>query len=165
MNIERLEMMKQMMGRVVAGSWSPVNSLPAKERFIGEVTKVKVSSVVLSSWSNHKSGQIGGTCGFTACSVGHACFDEEFRKLGLKFDGSQPMFSGWRGWPAVEAFFGIRDDTAENLFMSNKYHLAVRNKYAHLPVNVREAQMVHDRVDMLIRSSNEHTFNATVRTL
>lgn len=163
MNIERLEMMKQMMGRVVAGSWSPVDSLPANERFIGEVTKVKIISVALSSWSNHKTGAAGGTCGFTACSVGHACFDEEFRKLGLKFSGNQPHFKGIDGWGAVEKFFGIGVVTAEHLFMSDKYKTPTRNRYAHLHANVREAQMVHDRIDVLIGMADESKFNQHLR--
>lgn len=165
MNIQRLEMMKQLLGRVVAGSWEPVTSLPKNERFIDAIAKVVVTSVDLKSWSNHKTGSPGGTCGFTACAVGHACFDEEFRKLGLKFDGSQPYFSTYIGWVAVEKFFNIDDRTAETLFMDRMYSYKIRNKYTHLPARHRDAQMVMDRIGLLLQYTNESQFNAYARSL
>ena len=150
MNIQRLEMMKQMMGRVVAGSWEPVLTLPRNERFISEVTKITVTSVDLKSWSDHKTGRPNNTCGFSACAVGHACFDEEFRKLGWEWDGAQPKFGSETGIEASATFFDITKHQAKRLFMPESYMGA--DKHRELPANVREAKMVADRIQKLINT-------------
>ena len=160
MNIQRLEMMKQMMGRVVAGSWFPVESLPDNDRFRAEVKKLKIISVNLYSWSNHKIGNQNSLCGFTACAVGHACFDEEFRKLGWKWSGSQPNFNNKLGWVAVEKFFEIDSYTAELLFKAQHYNN--RAKYNHINSKVREAQMVLDRIELLIQFNDQQKFQQHV---
>lgn len=164
MHIQRLEMMKQMMGRVVAGSWQPISILPAGEKFHAPI-KVKVTSLDLGSWSDHKTGESGGACGFSACAVGHACFDEEFRKLGWRFSGTQPYFGTDSSWCAVEKFFAIGDTTAENLFISRKYSGFTRSEYGHVPAKVREAQMVHDRISKLLELGSEQKFNKYIRGL
>ena len=165
MNIQRLEMMKQMLGRVVAGSWEPVSSIPANERLTTEIQTLSIVSVDLNSWSELKTRYPKNTCGFSACAVGHACFDEEFRKLGWSWEGNIPVFDKLIGWYAVEKFFDIYERTAESLFMSQMYDSAHRSKYQHIPKNIREAQMVHDRIDLLIQYANENKFNRQVRGL
>lgn len=161
MNIQRLEMMKQMLGRVVAGSWTPVQTLPSTDRIPTPFPAITIDNFDLSSWVEKKS-PVNNTCGFVACAVGHACFDEEFRKLGLKFDGHIPQFDGYESWYAVHALFDVTHQTASNLFGSRGYNTKVKSTVAHLPSKIREAQMVHDRISILIDLADEDEFNAAV---
>lgn len=162
MNIQRLEMMKQMLGRVVAGSWKPVQTLPSKDKIPTPFPAITVKNFDLSSWVE-RHAPVNKTCGFTACAVGHACFDEEFRKLGLTFDGNRPVFEGRENWTAVHRFFEITDTTASKLFSDGSYSNAKLAAVKHLPKTTREAQMVLNRITILIELGDERIFNEHVR--
>ncbi len=152
MNIERLEMMRVMMERVVAGSWEPDQSIFA-EVYRPTSLPLEVNKVNLHSWREPSSTQ--NVCGYSACAVGHACFDEEFRKLGMRWVGSAPYFGDKGGWDGVRAFFEVDKRTSELLFGSFGYDHAARRKYEQLPVATREAKMVADRIESLIKNGKE----------
>lgn len=156
MNIERLEMMRVMMERVVAGSWKP--EIDAAQISVEKYSKIAPDVIVsmcdLSTWAssiNYQPNANGRNmvCGFSACAVGHACFDEEFRKLGWKWDGRTPTFDGREGLHAAMKFFGITMQQSKRLFLPESYDVG-RGNYIHLPKNVREAKMVADRLQKLI---------------
>ena len=162
MNLQRLEMMKQMLGRVVAGSWTPVQQLSVADKIPTPFPAIKLKNFDLSSWVEVHA-PTNNTCGFTACAVGHACFDEEFRKLGLQFEGNRPVFEGRDNWTAVHRFFDIYNTTASNLFSDSNYNASKEAAVKHLPKTIREAQMVLNRITILIELGDERTFNESVR--
>lgn len=133
MNRERLEMIRVMLERVVAGSWVPG-------------TNAMIEAVNLDTWREEQDG-----CGYTACAVGHACFDQAFNQLGLHWAGrGVPAFGDHIGWAAVDAFFDIGRAVSYSLFAPDDYSKKVREKYSHLPSEVREAKMVADRIQKLL---------------
>lgn len=159
MNKERLEMMRVMLERVVAGSWRPTNDVQTlKCEFLGVESlvtaiddKIAVHGLELSTWTSRKNhGYASNGCGFTACAVGHACFDDQFRELGLKWDNNKPKYEGYTNWSAVSKFFGISSETADLLFHDGSYQHNVVVRYEHLDKNVRQAKMVADRVAELM---------------
>lgn len=159
MNIQRLEMMRVMMERVVAGSWKPEldPTVIGRETSYTVTNDVAVAAFDLDSWAcvveTKPNTRVNGrpvVCGFSACAVGHACFDEEFRKLGWSWNGSQPRFGGFGGLEAAQLFFGITRHQSERLFLPEEYSSYVRKDYTHLPKNIREAKMVADRIETLI---------------
>lgn len=156
---ERLEMMRVMMERVVAGSWKPELDPTSigRETSYTVTNDVVVAAFDLDSWAcpiqRVPNALVNGrhvVCGFSACAVGHACFDEDFRKLGWSWNGTQPRFGGQGGLDAAQLFFGITGREAERLFLPEEYSKFVRAKYTKLPKNVREAKMVADRVQKLM---------------
>lgn len=159
MNIQRLEMMRLMMERVVAGSWKPELDpiIIGHETSYTVANNVAVAAFDLDSWAavieTDPTKRVSGrpvVCGFSACAVGHACFDEEFRKLGWTWSGSQPRFNGRSGLEAAQLFFGITHYQARRLFLPEEYGNVTRKKYNELPKNVREAKMVADRIQQLL---------------
>lgn len=152
MNRERLETMRVMLERVVAGSWRPTSDMNELRHDMGrnfipsDTESVFIERVDLHDWAVKKP--IG--CGFTACAVGHACFDEHFIKDGLRWYGNTPQFGEYYGWFAVREFFGITQRHADKLFLPKSYSSDVRAKYLHLPGKVREAKMVADRIQTLL---------------
>ncbi|MNV23633.1 hypothetical protein D3C71_1146580 [compost metagenome] len=152
MNLERLEMMRVMMERVIAGSWEPDQSI------LSEVHRptnlpLEVGKVNLYNW--RAPTEQTNVCGFSACAVGHAAFDREFRKLGWRWVGGAPYFGNDGGWVAVYKFFEIRSTVGDMLFMSTKYKDSVRAQYRHLPMATREAKMVADRIEFLIQNGQD----------
>jgi hypothetical protein len=152
MNLERLEMMRVMMERVVAGSWEPDQSIKAEIHRPANLP-LQVERVALHDW-RQRTGNMNA-CGFNACAVGHACFDPEFRKLGWAWNISAPSFDGSGGWYAVDKFFGTPRGISHRLFMASKYNNADRQPYEKLPAKHREAKMVADRVAFLIENGEE----------
>ena len=118
------------------------------------IPDVVVSAFDLDSWATpiaHKPSATGTVvCGFSACAVGHACFDEEFRKLGWSWDGSQPTFGGAEGIKAAARFFDISEYQSKRLFLPESYGYDTRVKYNDLPKKVREAKMVADRIERMM---------------
>ena len=161
MNLERLEMMRVMMERVAAGSWEPVefqgqNDLSGRG-VGGEFKGFVVKSLDLSSWACEIREPAKNICGFSACAVGHACFDEEFRKLGWSWVRNMPEFDGKSDWEAVDAFFDFKECyTANHLFSSSHYTKRERAAYEHLPTKTREAKMVADRIQELMTIGESH---------
>ena len=159
MNKQRLEMMRVMMERVVAGSWKPELDPVAIGRETHKSVKndVAVAAFDLDSWvsvieidPNKRVAGNSVVCGFSACAVGHACFDEEFRKLGWSWSGVEPRFGGRGGLHAAEKFFDITHHQAGRLFLPDEYGSITRKKYNDLPKNVREAKMVAVRIQQLL---------------
>lgn len=81
------------------------------------------------------------SCGFTACAVGHACYDSRFNEIGLVLsdDGDAPMLKGsattdsWgdlTSWAAVRKFFGIKSFIADWLFQAESYPYNLQNSPA-----------------------------------
>lgn len=159
MNKQRLEMMRVMMERVVAGSWKPEFDVTAiaSEKNTKVTPDFEITKFNLDSWASvTKYDETPGArklvCGFSACAVGHACFDEEFRKLGWSWEGSAPKFNKSTGIEAAVEFFEITDRQARRLFMPDEYNYA--NKHRELPAKVREAKMVADRIQQLINTGS-----------
>lgn len=158
MNKERVEMMRVMLERVVHGSWRPTNDvvgLYTDMRTIKfESDEFKVGSCDLESWRDRSTQG----CGFSACAVGHACFDAEFIKLGLKWGGMQPVYGGREHFEAVDAFFEFEQyKTSRILFLSSAYPPKFRCAFKNYPEAVREAKMVALRIEKLL-SMTEHQF-------
>lgn len=69
----------------------------------------------------------GRDCGTTGCAVGLACLLPELKAEGLSatyaahLGAMMPTFNGYRGFDAVQDFFGIDSLTATNLFHWNNY--------------------------------------------
>ena len=159
MNIQRLEMMRVMLLRIAAGSWEPTPVLVGDELKWGGYTPdalVDIKKFDLGYWvlnDGTTKTENGNVCGFSACAVGHACFDEEFRKLGWKWIGSTPTYSGEVAWDAVLKFFEISDGTDELMFMDDAYPYDEREDDAY-PYDEREydvtPKMVADRIQELM---------------
>lgn len=119
MNIERLRLMSQMLGEVVAGTWKPTAKVKPMLRAIPIEGNLGFE---MRSWF----GLTPDYCGYSACAVGHACLDDRFNKLGLVFDDG-PAYVGVNGeeyapdWEGVSAFFEIDLQTAEHLFSNCSY--------------------------------------------
>lgn len=119
MNIERLRLMSQMLGEVVAGTWKPTSKVQPVLRSMPVEGNVGFE---MRSWF----GLTPDYCGYSACAVGHACLDERFNQLGLVFDDG-PTYVGPNGeeyapdWEGVCEFFGIDLPTAERLFSDWSY--------------------------------------------
>jgi hypothetical protein len=61
-------------------------------------------------------------CGAVACAVGWACTMPRFKEAGLhtNWTGS-PVYGGYLGWNAVQAFFGLEQREAYALFSTDNY--------------------------------------------
>lgn len=156
MNIERLQLMSQMLGEVIAGTWKPTsNNLP-------ELRPMPIEgnlSFELRSWFGLTPDQ----CGYSACAVGHACMDDRFNKEGLVFGFDGPAFVGPDGsryapsWEGVCAFFEIDNELAEELFDNGSYfevRAMVEWKRDGSRPPVLPSQ-VKDRIDQLIGCRSE----------
>lgn len=147
MNIERLKLMVKMLNEVESGTWklpkkSVIDGIESMPSYREEEHKNQFD---LSFWS---FGTKALECGFTACAVGHACFDKRFNKLGLEFDFSDtPTFNGSSSWGAVEKFFEIRETTAVILFSGGEYP-------EHLKGNALVVQ-VRRRIEKLLELGDE----------
>ena len=128
---DRLILMSALMSEVQTGKWQgQVAGGP-----LAHGSEVKPSVTFdLKTWlreSDQKVTASGVSCGYSACSVGHACVDERFNALGLSFEvdkwrdlsgiGSVPTFKRQRGWGAVEDFFGIEPRLALYFFEHTSY--------------------------------------------
>lgn len=66
-------------------------------------------------------------CNTQACAVGIACLSGAFKDEGLRWrslgdeNNIIPLFDGWDGFEAVEAFFSITHDESHFLFVNHKY--------------------------------------------
>lgn len=69
----------------------------------------------LSTWVSRDE------CGTSACAVGEATFIKRFKDLGLRMKKGNVIFKGHGGWEAVCIFFGIGNDTANDLFTRDGY--------------------------------------------
>ena len=126
MNNENLQLMSTMLGEVVAGTWK---GTPVDHGLIIGPIKVfpaHIKHFNLESWVEQQYDEKGKTCGFSACAVGHACYDPRFQALGLVMDHrnrpSLPAMSNdFNNWDAVMALFEINEDTAHNLFIDAHY--------------------------------------------
>lgn len=146
LNKERLEMMRVMLERVVHRSWHMTTDLTKlrNRMTVNQQHPVKVTGCELKNWRN-----VSG-CGYAACAIGHACFDAEFNKLGLIWDGTVPEYRNDRGWGAVDKFFGFEHyKTASILFQADGYKIQHREQVKHLPADVRQAKMVALRIEAL----------------
>lgn len=147
MNIARLKLMVKMLSEVEAGTWklpkkSVIAGIDSMPSYREEEHKNQFD---LSFWS---FGTKALECGFTACAVGHACFDKRFNKQGLEFDWSDtPTFDGSSSWVAVEKFFEIRKTTAIILFSGGEYP-------EHLKGNALVVQ-VRRRIEKLLELGDE----------
>ena len=84
-------------------------------------------------------------CGTSACAVGWAAADPQFNEEGFKLDKQSkgplasfifmPWYEGLGGWSAVEKFFGIDFDQAQNLFSDEAYGSATK---AHVIQRIEE---------------------------
>lgn len=87
-------------------------------------------------------------CGTVCCAVGWACSYKPFNKAGLYYSEGSPNYkcevtsTNLTGWRAVEAFFGINNDTAVYLF--SDYYYSTRD-------NTTPHQVV-DRIKALLQS-------------
>jgi hypothetical protein len=86
-------------------------------------------------------------CGTTACAVGHACFNPDFRDEGLgisafylKDGGIVPTFNGYYGPYAVSIFFDIDAIQTNHLFYADSY------KYGR-----RGPRSVANRIESFVR--------------
>jgi hypothetical protein len=119
MNIERLRLMSEMLGEVIAGTWKPTSKVQPILRSMPIEGNVGFE---MRSWF----GLTPDYCGYSACAVGHACLDERFNRLGLVFDDG-PTYVGPDGeeyapsWEGVCEFFGIGQSMAEMLFSDSSY--------------------------------------------
>lgn len=147
MNIKHLEMMRVMLNRVHVGSWKPTVVLDDGELWSNGYKSdavVKLNDFDLAHWvllDTFTQQKTGVTCGFSACAIGHACFDEEFRKLGWEWsDIGTPKFEGKSAWGAVQKFFDIVEGTDDILFQDTSYQ----------GVNHVTAKMVAIRIEELM---------------
>lgn len=65
-------------------------------------------------------------CGTSACAVGHACINPEFRAQGLDLYVNTkgvaiPQYANLTGWDAVEDFFDLGMGDCERLFAEWRY--------------------------------------------
>lgn len=151
MNIERLQLMSDMLSEVIAGTWQPTSDNLPKLR---DHIPVRNIAFELRSWF----GVTPDYCGYSACAIGHACMDDRFNHQGLVFGLIGPEYitdEGYKtSWQSVEAFFDISNDMARGLFNSSSYfdlatsHLIQWQRDGSQPP-VSPAQ-VKARVDQLI---------------
>lgn len=83
-------------------------------------------------------------CHTHACAVGLACLSGAFAADGLTFKldpdingGLEPVFASHAGYPAVQAFFGLTEKQAANLFSVDAYDGATRGPEAAKAVAAR----------------------------
>lgn len=156
MNIERLRMVQVMLERMIAGSWVAVETLGDKEGTgytKGLPKPVEIREFDLSSWrSVVATPDNTNVCGFTACVIGHACFDEQFRELGWSWDGGTPMFDGKSDWRGVNKFFGFSEvrnyGVGELLFTEDAYSVCNDGHWERMIGDDR--RHVINRIDELI---------------
>ena len=117
MNVERLQMLQDLITRVSDGKWyggEPVRH----HNFLGfKWPKKNDIQFNLGFWfSARKRGD-------AACAIGHAMLDKNFRALGLtpSKKSMTPQFEGKMGFEAVCAFFEIEKKTAILLFSPMSY--------------------------------------------
>ena len=151
MNIQRLEMVKLMLERMIAGSWEIASNMPFDEA-LGE--QCHITEFDLSTWrSVDYLATTRNSCGFTACVIGHVCFDEEFRKLGWKWEGSTPVFKDKSHWTGINDFFGFDPakewGAAELLFIDDAYQTLDEDGY-WAKMKGDDRRNVIDRIDELI---------------
>jgi hypothetical protein len=68
-------------------------------------------------------------CGTVACACGHAASVPAFKELGFRLEDRTNYlgtdytirFGNYRGWKAVEAFFGLNDKDSIYLFSASRY--------------------------------------------
>lgn len=144
MNRENLQMMADMLGEVVAGTWKGV---PVDHKFkLGPVKLFpeRVNSFDIDRWADVTD------CGYSACAVGHACFDKRFISQGLSMWDSVPFLTLESGkkldaWDGVVELFGIKLETARRLFHESHYKGYI--KYGVQPKRVKQ------RVEELLATS------------
>lgn len=143
MNLENLQMMADMLGEVIDGTWKGV---PVNHKLkIGPVKLFpeRVNSFDIEQWADVTD------CGFSACAVGHACFDKRFMSQGLYMWDNVPVVRNEQGiydnWGAVSNLFGIEHDTARTLFHESHYKGYI--KYGVQPKRVKQ------RVEELLATS------------
>ena len=148
MNIQHLEMMRVMMERVAAGSWEPVSG------YLGNLIQNVPREVQfdLSDWIDPAS-----SCGFSACAVGHACLDEEFRKLGWEWSfWDTPRYKNAGGWFAVRKFFDIGSYTDELLFQNIYYQYElIDGNFVKQEYHTVKPKEVADRISELMELGEE----------
>lgn len=125
MNNENLQLMSTMLGEVIAGTWK---GTPVDHKLIIGPVKLfpeQVQHFNLESWLEMETNWKGKSCGYSACAVGHACFDPRFQDLGLSMYNEIPMLIHEAGidkkWEAVSVLFGISIDLSRVLFLEKSY--------------------------------------------
>lgn len=149
MNKENLQLMSTMLGEVIDGTWK---GIPVDHKVILGPVKLfpeRVTEFDLESWVD------SNPCGYSACAVGHACFDKRFQALGLSFKKEIPVLTvkhpSVEGhvtltetrWDAVSCLFEISVDAARTLFLDKHY-----TGYIKYGVS---AKRVKSRVDELLQ--------------
>lgn len=90
------------------------------------------------------------SCGTTACAVGWACAYPGFQAEGLFYDGCGPRFAVLESWSAVEAFFGLSAEEAEDLFYNHNLSNTLELDYngpdgTYYPVTDRQRVLMRIR--------------------
>ena len=80
----------------------------------------------LGAWAELPAGEVTLDCQTTACAIGLACISSEFEELtyrrsGWQRNGLVPLFKDFRGWDAVQRFFGLTEGQAYRLFNDSSY--------------------------------------------
>lgn len=127
MNKENLQLMSTMLGEVIDGTWK---GTPVDHKLVLGPLKMfpeNVKHFNLENWVEMETNEQGKNCGYSACAVGHACFDPRFQALGLSMKPGHetPMFFDkgvyFHQWGAVSTLFGISIDQARVLFLERSY--------------------------------------------
>lgn len=91
-------------------------------------------------------------CGTVACAVGHAAYDEWFRRRGLKLETYDldyglkvPVYQEWRDDEAVEEFFDIGAHAVEQLFYAQAYPAQSGTRPKTVAKRIREFVASHDQ--------------------
>lgn len=149
MNRENLQLMADMLGEVVAGTWKGV---PVDHKWkLGPVKLFpeRVNSFNIDSWSETTD------CGYSACAVGHACYDKRFISQGLFMADYGPELTVKGNflskWDAVMELFDIDNELAHILFHESHYKGYI--KYGVQPKRVKQ------RVEELLASSEAELIN------
>lgn len=126
MNKENLQLMSTMLGEVIDGTWKGTPVGHKLELGPLKLFPENVKHFNLENWVEMETNEQGKNCGYSACAVGHACFDPRFQALGLSMtateDGAgKPQYLGCSHWPAVSALFGVNVDQARVLFLERSY--------------------------------------------
>lgn len=150
MNKENLQLMSTMLGEVIDGTWSgtpvahKINFGPVK------LFPERVESFNLESWVDQTE------CGYSACAVGHACYDRRFQALGLAFNPAMDVpvlitksmaIEGYMTkqstrWDAVSELFGISVETGKTLFLDDYYSGYVRYGVSPKRVKARVEELL-----------------------
>lgn len=119
MNNVLLNHMKDMLAEVEANQWAASIDKPNVRDLIDSVGAPEEFSIDV--W-----GAVGDDgCGFSACAIGHACFDDRFPRLVGMLDPNHEFTVGvlgvsdeWGGiLPRLGEVFDIRSDQVNYLFM------------------------------------------------